>query len=278
MSYVGIDHSKVENVLLKTDKTGKNCLNLPFEEINKENLPPVTIVTVTKNRKHLIPLAIDNWKRIYYPYDKLFWLVIDDSDSIESSCVTELKALKDKRIMFYYLAPNGTTIGAKRNLGMELVKTEYVVMMDDDDYLYNESILYRIVCLQMYEKGLIYSDSVGIYHAINENSYVLEQYLDVPEGTMALTKTFWSKSKFGELQQGESNQLVRGREMELLRIPWYFNLIVINHANNVTGMGRSIRFNWKGKMKNKKSTSNPLNLFKELPDSFKGLLKKIVAA
>lgn len=266
-----IDHSKVETVAIKA--SGKSIIiDLPDDKVDAADLPPVTIVTVTRNRKLFFQLAIDNWKRIYYPHDKLTWLIIDDSDSLELGPAELLKPLKDKRILYYYLNPTDNTshtIGHKRNLAMELSKTEYVAFMDDDDFLYDESILARVSALQYYNKGLVYSDNLGVYHTKHENSYILEGFADVPEGSIMLTKTFWNKSKFADSFNAEGKQLVVGRECDMLRIPFYFNLIVLNHGLNTTGSGRHIRLKQTRKIKDNNSTVAPLNFYKLFPQSFK---------
>jgi hypothetical protein len=277
------DHTKVEQVKLKRSANGKDIvIDLPVEEINRENFPAVTIVTVTRNRKHFFPLAIDNWKRVYYPEEKLTWLVVDDSDSLEQSPIKLLKDLKDpKRVLFYYLPPKtedgklvGHSIGYKRNLAMTLIKTDFVAMVDDDDFLYPESIMSRMCSLLFYGKQCVYSDELGVYSVHHENSYILEGFQDVPEGTLMFTKKFWEKNKFGEGTYGEGGQLVAGRELDMIRVPYFFNVIVLNHHTNITGKGRNIRFANTGALKNRASVSAPLNFYKlEFPKSFKDALK-----
>ena len=44
---------------------------------------------------------------------------------------------------------------------MSLVKTDYVAMVDDDDFLYNESILVRMCCMLYYDKACVYSVEAG---------------------------------------------------------------------------------------------------------------------
>lgn len=275
---INFKHSKVESAPIKISNDKSNILlDMPIENIDKNELPDVTIITITRNRKAFFPLAIDNWNRIYYPHDKLTWLVVDDSDDIEQGPVRQLKSLQDNRISYYYLPPpnnsKGHNIGYKRNFAMGLTKTEYIVMMDDDDYLYNESVLARVCLMKFYNKECVYSDQLGIYDIKNESSYVAEKFLDVPEGSLALTKTFWEQQKFGENENiSEGMNLVNGRELKMLKIPYYFNLIVINHKNNTSQRSKNIRFK---KDKNKLSKSTPINFFHFFPDTFKQELSKL---
>jgi glycosyltransferase involved in cell wall biosynthesis len=266
-----IDHSKTETARVRKTEDGDIVLDFPEDKIDRVNLPPVTIVTITCNRKRFAELAINNWKRIYYPDNKLTWLVIDDSsDPKTDGFIEPLKALKDPRIKYYYLAPKREddqityhTIGYKRNFAMGLVTSEIVCFMDDDDYLFDESVLARVCCLRFYGKQCVYSADLGVYNVVHENSYFLEGFADVPEGSIMLTKEFWKKQKFGEEPQGEGRQLVSGQEANMIKIPSHYSLIVLQHGSNTTGGGRSIRFKMDRKMMEKKSIVNPIDFWKD---------------
>jgi hypothetical protein len=281
-----VDHGRVEYARVKRTPEGDIILDLPQENMPKEILPHVTVVTVTRNRRKFFPLAIDNWKRIYYPYDRLTWLIIDDSDDIKDGPAAQLKPLRDPRIQYYRMPPKeeggklvGHTVGYKRNFAMGLVKSDYVAMMDDDDFFYAESILSRICCLIFYGKECAYSEELGVYHINNTSSYVLEGFDDVPEGTLLFHRSFWERQKFGEGARGEGIQLVSGQENRMIKIPWYFNLVVLNHSTNTTGSGRNLRFQMKGAMKEKAAVSAPVNFYKKsFPESFKKALKELEEA
>jgi glycosyltransferase involved in cell wall biosynthesis len=273
---VSIDHGKVEQARIRRAANGKDVvLDWPEDDIDRSKLPDVTIITVTRNRRRFAALAIDNWKRIYYPDDKLTWLVVDDSpDPRKDGFLEPLKALHDNRILYYYMSPreNGEphNVGHKRNVAMGLVKSSVVAFMDDDDYLYDESILSRVLCLHYYDKQAVYCAEIGVYNVPHENSYFLEGYADVPEGSLMCTKQFWERQKFGDEMQGEGRQLVSGQELHMIKIPSCFNMVVLNHGKNLTGSGRSIRFAMDRKMKEKAAVLAPINFWKEVfPSSFK---------
>jgi|SRR5579872_2546670 len=265
-----IDLDKIETVLTRQTETGPQVV-LPYENVDAADLPEVTVICVTRNRKKFAPILCDNWKRTYYPYDKISLLVIDDSDTVEQSPIRELKAMNDKRILFYRLTPidgKPYSIGYKRNFGINLSKTEYVAMMDDDDFIFDESILIRICALNFYKKQCVFSSEIGIYNTRKETSYVAEGFADVAEGSLLFTKSFWIKSKFNEDGSSEGVQLVRGQELDMLRISFVFNLIVINHGSNTTGRVRDFRLILKGKAKEQMSM-NPIIDFKKIfPESF----------
>jgi len=279
------DHGKVSHVRMR--KVGSSdtdvALDLPMEEVHKDQLPTVTIVTVTRNRKAFFKLAIDNWKRVYYPYEKLTWLVVDDSDDIEESPVRELKELKDKRIKFYYLKPEEKegkkvphTIGYKRNVAMSNVTTDFAAMMDDDDFFYDKSIIAKACILTFYKKSCVYSDQLAVYNIRQESSYILEKFADFPEGTCMISRNWWEKQKFDESVQGsEGLSLVAGRELDCIKFPYYWNMIAINHSSNSTRRTREIKASTK-KIEKMRSLKGSVNFWKEFPDSFQKVLKELV--
>ena len=278
------DHGKVSHVRMRQMGKGEMevALDLPTEELHKDNLPSVTIVTVTRNRKALFKLAIDNWKRIYYPYDKLSWIVVDDSDDIEDSPIRDLKELKDKRIKFYYLKPEEKdgkkvpfTVGHKRNLAMDNITTEFAAMMDDDDFFYDKSIIAKACILIFYKKSCVYSDHLAVYNPRHESSYIMENIASFPEGTCMISKEWWQKQKFDEnVSKGEGLAMVRNRELDCIKFPYYWNMIAINHGSNHTALTRRQKQNSR-KTENQGSTSPSSNFLKEFPDSFQKVLKEV---
>ena len=270
------DHGKVEEVKIKIID-GKIVLDYPMDNVDAADLPEVTILTVTRNRKKLFPLAIDNFKRTYYPQDKIKWFICDDSTTIDDGPIRELKALNDKRIQYYYLPPKQDdtphSIGYKRNFALSMIKSDVIAIMDDDDYMYDNSIIGKVCALVIYGKQLVYSHEIGVYHIFNESSYILEDFKDVPEGSCLFTRKFWESQKYGdEYNKGEGINMLRGREHQCIKIPYFFNLIVLNHDTNTTGNARSVKF----KLNRNSMVSGTLNFWKTtFPDSFKLLIKSL---
>jgi len=60
-------------------------------------LPKVSIITPTYNKKTFIPLAVHNFLSFDYPQDKLEWIILDDGDENIKD-----KLPNDSRIKYYY--------------------------------------------------------------------------------------------------------------------------------------------------------------------------------
>ncbi len=62
-----------------------------------DNLPYVSIITPTYNKKHFFKLTVHNFLSIDYPSNKLEWIILDDSDESIKDILP-----KDSRIKYYY--------------------------------------------------------------------------------------------------------------------------------------------------------------------------------
>jgi glycosyltransferase involved in cell wall biosynthesis len=254
----------------------------PFEG-TVQSLPFVSIVTVTRNRKHLFPIAMQNWLHLTYPKEKLEWVIVDDSQdpsqNLESMLSQLMKAGHD--IKYVTLNAPDVPVGRKRNIGVELSKHPYIMMMDDDDIYYQDSILSKLSCLITYGKKIAFSRPIAVYDVKNEYSYILEGFEDVPEASIMMTKEFWfNHAKFDDtVLSSEGHSLLPGNEQHAIVVPFYFNFLCIQHSENATRRLRSLTrllgrrgMNDVTKMN---SIASSKNFFKDLPPYFKTLLKQI---
>lgn len=216
-----------------------NELVLKLPKLTDSNLPPVSIVTVTYNRKTVFPMAIRNWQLFDYPQDKLEWVIIDDSDD-----GTSLSSIlpKDKRIKYYKLQTTGRlSIGQKRNYGVEHATNELIVFMDDDDYYYPWSVYARIALLIKYPTyGLVGVTDLDIYDVVNDFSARVKGSL-ISEASMGFRKSFWLEEKFPEhfSTLGEGYMFTKNRRNQIIKMPSGFNIIALTHYTNYTQNNRS---------------------------------------
>jgi hypothetical protein len=220
---VGSDHSLV--------------LKLP--KLDPSDLPPVTVVTVTHNRKSVFPMAVRNWELFEYPRDKLEWVIVDDSDD-----GTSLSSLLPRltNIKYYRLQTTGRlSIGQKRNYGVDKATHQYIAFMDDDDYYYPFSVYARIALLLKYPKyDLVGVTDLDIYDVVNHFSARVKGSL-ISEASMAFRKSFWQQQKFPEQFStlGEGYPFTKERRDRIIKMPSGFNIIAITHWSNYTQSGRS---------------------------------------
>ena len=236
----------LKNKKLKNKKKSKKkikkdkLLAKKSEEENQqttEDLPYISIVTPTYNRKKLFKMAIYNYKNIYYPKEKFEWVIVDDSDNGQEV----EKLLPDNDNIKYVRIKNKLTIGKKRNVCVENCKYPIILFMDDDDYYYPEGVNIRVKALINSKKNCVYSSTIGCFHI---NKYVSlmnvpPHYLPfnerVSEATLTFKKTFWEEQQFNNKSRGcEAKEFLLGRFSECQEIKSDKILVSLLHSKNTS--------------------------------------------
>jgi len=271
----------------QTAKNAQGNLELVQEKVAKfepfpETVPFVSIITVTRNRKHLFPIAIQSWLQLSYPKQKLEWLIIDDSDKPNQRLDDMLENLmKMGHDIKYVLLNNVCSVGRKRNLGVELSKYPYIMMMDDDDVYYHDSIISKLASIITYGKKIAFSRPIAVYDIKNDQSYVLEGFQDVPEASLMFTRDFWfNNGKFDDdAKSGEGHALLAGNEHFAIEVPFFFNFLCLQHSENATQRlrtyNRLLGRRGMSRVNQMRSMKAQRNFFKDLPKYFKELLTQI---
>ena len=183
----------------------------------EEDLPGVSIITITKDRRTFIPLAKYCFLSQAYPESKLEWVIVDDGKDQIKDMVSDLPNVT------YVLCDDreeGWTIGAKRNLGVERAKYDILVMMDDDDVYPNNSIVTRVAFMLAgpTPHECVFSTTIPCYDIHETKSFMnvppmtLAMADRVSEATMCFTRDFWRNRQFPDQQIAEAGAFVRGRE------------------------------------------------------------------
>lgn len=245
-------------------KDGYCTLKLP--NIIHEELPYVSIVTPTKNRRGLFQLAVHNYLNFVYPRDKLEWIIVDNGEEK----ITDLlpTPLSKYNIKYIKLESNDRdhdrdpkkpyTIGYVRNVCVENATHDYIVHMDDDDFYQPESVLARVKALIKYQDqgvGCVGSTQVGCYNIINGESVLgSNKLMFLSEASMAYTKQFWQQRSFDKRDyHGEYKAFLMFRQDQIRSIPFQFIIIALTHDKNTTGM---LRYHHKKKVFGKQDKEN----------------------
>lgn len=214
---------KAETVMVN----GQLTLDVP--KIRTSEFPHVTIITLTTpGRRKLLAITKYNFENIIYPRDKLNWLIIDDPCDVPYE-------IDDNRVV-YVQTEKVCTIGEKRNWGAKKCSTEYIVHMDDDDYYFPEHVMAKIQVMIKYNKKCVLSHSIGAWDFKNNTSRIVSGtggYEHSPEASLAYTKDFWAKQKFGN-KTAEGYAFLKRRHKQMIDLPFWFNIISITHSKNQT--------------------------------------------
>ena len=221
-----------------------NNYRLKLPDIEPEDLPNITVITPTYNRRSLFYIALKNMNDTMYPRSKIHWLIIDDSDNPEQD-ITDLvpRSTKTAPTTHIRLTDKHYTVAEKRNIGASKAKTAIIVHMDDDDYYPPESFLARTKLLLKYaDMGCVGSSKIGVFDIVNNKSTVsTDGPLTLSEASMAYRKEFWVRQRFNpEEKTGEQYSFLADRFNEVVDMPFTFNVYAITHTSNITGKMRQL--------------------------------------
>ena len=261
------DRKTIESVAFDILEDGG--ISLKLSGIDDEDLPYISILTPTGNRRSLFTLAIRNFLEFNYPKDKIEWIILDDGENSIKDIIPN-----DKRVKYYYDKPENLryTIGKKRNKLVKLASYDILVFMDDDDYYPPESLIARVKSLLKYKKdnvGCVGCIDVASYDLFSENCAICsngENYFC--ESSLAFTRDFWRKRAFDENDTvGEFRKFLEYRQDLLRNLPFQFVTVAFNHGNNTTGSVRALK-------KSVKKKQEILELFDEDLMYFLKMLKR----
>jgi len=230
-------HSRFVNdfkTLLETFKTDQvYSLSATFPK--EEDLPYVSIVTPTYNRRVFMPLAKYSYMIQSYPEDKLEWVIVDDGDDpIEDT----LLGVSNVR---YVRLDKKTSIGEKRNLGVEAAMYDTILMMDDDDVYPNNSVLHRVaMLLKEPKRDCVFSTTIPCYDIQKYMSFMnvppiaLPMSQRVSEATLGFTREFWQERNFMSLQIAEGDTFIYGREERCREVSPQDVIVSLTHSGNTS--------------------------------------------
>jgi glycosyltransferase involved in cell wall biosynthesis len=201
----------------------------------ESELPDVSIVTLTYNRRIFMPLAQYSYMIQSYPENKLEWVIVDDGeDSIEDTLIG-IPNVK------YVRLDTKTSIGEKRNIGVQSAMYNTIVMMDDDDVYPNNSVLHRVAMMgKQPKKQCVFTTTIPCYDIqkhisfMNVPPYGLPMAQRLSEASLAFTRQFWEDRKFTDIQIAEGNAFIHGREEMCREVSPQEVIVSLVHSKNTS--------------------------------------------
>lgn len=199
------------------------------------DLPSVSVITLTRDRRAFIPLAKYCMVSQSYPESKIEWVIVDDGKDQIKDLVSDLPNVT------YVLVDEPMTIGAKRNLGISRAKHDVLIMMDDDDVYPNNSILTRVAHLFMEPKAqCLFSTILPSYDIHEAKSFMnvppitLAMSQRVSEATICCTRKFWEAKPFPDQQIAEGDAFISGREQMCREISPQDVIVSLTHRKTTS--------------------------------------------
>lgn len=210
------------------------------KKLEQDELPSVSILTPTKNRRNWMRLAQYCYLMQNYPREKLEWVILDDGSEPCKDIIGDLLA-KDSNVRYVLMDedPN-RTIGQKRNELVKLAKHDVLVHMDDDDYYPAISVLERVSAMLMNDAQCVYSSVLPMYHpekftsAMNVPPLNLPMHERIAEATLCYRRQFWLERNFPEVQIGEGSAFLQGRIDQTIELDPTNVIVTMLHAKNTS--------------------------------------------
>lgn len=202
----------------------------------EEDLPDVSIVTITKDRRIFMPLAKYCYMIQSYPEEKMEWVIVDDGDDPIEDTLIGVPNVK------YVRCEQGLTISQKRNLGVKNAMYDIVAFMDDDDVYPNNSVLQRVaMILKEPTKQCGFCTTIPCYDITKYSSFMNVPPITLPiservsEATLIFTKKFWEEVPFDDsVHIGEGNAFIRDREQMCREISPQEVIVSLVHPKNTS--------------------------------------------
>jgi hypothetical protein len=210
-----------------------------------DKCPPISIITPVYNRGKFFSLAYHSILVSDYPKDRIEWIIVDDSDDPNDQPVNRImEVINAKRLKIEYIPlKKRTPVAQKRNIGIEKATADIILMMDDDDHYPETSFRRRVAWLTMHawKPKIVTATTIACYDLNRGISAVNSPPLDIPlgqrvsEATLTFYKSAWMDQKFtNEVQVGEGEGFIHGREEQVLEIPPQQIIVAFTHGKNVS--------------------------------------------
>ena len=201
-------------------------------------LPPVSIITITYNRRKFVPLMVHNFEIIEYPNHLLEWIILDDGNEPIKDLLP-----KDPRIKYIHMdVSSKLPIGKKRNYANNYASGEYILHFDDDDIYFKWNVMSRVKAMITNNKDCIGITKLPCISVINKTGFTVgNEYSVLSEASMGYKRSFWETRKFNEkVFRGEGVLFLKDREHNVVQLPYFFVMLALSHQNNTTGNLRTI--------------------------------------
>ena len=198
------------------------------------DLPFVSILTPTYNRRRFIPSLIKCFLSQTYPKNKMEWIVLDDgSDSVEDCFKAHAK---DLPMLKYIREPEKQTIGTKRNRLHRESKGEIIVAMDDDDFYPPERVSHVVLKFKQYpDIELAGSSEIYMYYADIKTIYRLGPYNrnHATNGTMASRRSYAMSHAYDEtVTHAEEKSYLDAYKNQMIQLDPMKTMLVFSHSEN----------------------------------------------
>lgn len=230
---------------LRVRKPARGLRHLP-PVLDRGECPPLSIITPTFQRKKLMEIAYHNLLSTDYPLDKIEWIVVEDNHQSPHVMKESLAIFQQKvpNLRIRYIPLEGRrSIGEKRNIGVGVATSEWILFMDDDDHYPPTSFRRRIAWLMKGSMGgrsarVACCTAIALYDlkrgvsAVNVPPLTLPLSQRISEATLTFHRSVWEERPFPEVSVAEGEAWLEGREAIVLELPPQQIIVAFTHGGN----------------------------------------------
>jgi len=192
------------------------------------DLPFVSVLTPTRNRRAFIPQLLRNYRSQSHPLDRMELVVADDGEDAVADLFKGVRGVK-------YLRVEPMPLGRKRNLLTAEARGEILVHMDDDDFYPRRRVEHAVERL------------MGSPHLLAGSSemFIYDLFLDVvlrsgpfgpshgTNGTLAYKREYLRENRFDDAAVIRDEQLfTRGFGNPMVQLDARATILCIQHQAN----------------------------------------------
>ena len=169
------------------------------------NLPLVSCIMPTKNRREFVPKAIEYFLRQTYPNKEL--LVMSDGGNWVRDLVDDVPSVR----LLEFLLPF-STLGAKRNACVAETKGDLIAHWDDDDWYGPERLADQVGRFAFGVGTEVCGIEHPLFYDLRTGRSFKYQYRGTGgylySATLMYTRGFWARSPFPDVQVGAGNPFI----------------------------------------------------------------------
>ena len=200
------------------------------------DLPFVSVITPTYNRRRFLPLAVACYRAQTYPKSRMEWVVIDDGDDDVSDFFAALAAAEPELNVRFIRHATRARIGAKRNELHREARGDILVSWDDDDYYPPDRVAHVVDCFAAAPDVQVAGCStLYIYFSDVRAIYRLGPFTrrHATNGTMAVRRAFALSHFYDEsVSHGEEESFLERFSFPMIQLSPLKVMLVMSHNSN----------------------------------------------
>ena len=200
--------------------------------VNSKTRPFVSCICPTYNRNMFLPNLLEIFNNQKYPADLRELIILDDSEVSNIEIINKYNA--DNNIRYYHL-PVKYPIGKKRNILNQLIRGEYVICFDDDDYYPPERVSHAITKMTGTKIGLCGSTNINIYYSDLKQIYTFGPYAQYhgTNGTMGYHRNYMTSHCYNDdAPKAEEALFTNNFSEPMVQLDTMKTILCIAHGSN----------------------------------------------